>query len=495
MVFKYLSNETLSLISITNSKLLMMFVATFLMGMVGVTTALQNTWWSPQNNFVSRAKPIGTIDFRYPDWVVSPRPPCLSEGTFPHPRSSNCTWYYRCTARVGIPRFATFYFECEPGTMFDDDLDQCVHPHSGSNCQGPVTPGPTPEPVDVCTTIESSCFNYPSCDSGQRSMKYLCQRELCTLTGEDDICYDGQLWDNNARSCVDKPEPCRDVCTTIQSSCFYYPSCDSGQASTKYLCERERCTLTREKDMCYGGKLWDVNARSCVDTPQPCPADPIPGPSTECVAVESSCEPVDVCTGASRRVQNLCRLERCTRDGQDSFERPMCPNNNFLYDVDQKKCVTPPSENTCRSCEFTKSNCREYDLCNPSGVRRLCDCSGCAPGMLYDPSTKVCIAKTALCPVLECVFRDSVCGCLFSKSLCTGCYMNNSFIPVSQFCTAQANPEFYHVEQDSCLYSNPGFRSASSGHCPRTRDTFIQPSLQCSLRSNSIIRCWSDDMF
>ncbi|KAF2358605.1 C-type lectin fold [Trinorchestia longiramus] len=35
----------------------------------------------------------GSIDFRYPDYIVKPLVPCPYEGVFPHPR--NCTWYYR----------------------------------------------------------------------------------------------------------------------------------------------------------------------------------------------------------------------------------------------------------------------------------------------------------------------------------------------------------------------------------------------------------------
>merc|ERR1719206_405220 len=115
--------------------------------------------------------------------------------------------------------------------------------------------------------------------------------------------------------------------------------------------------------------------------------------------------------------------------------------------------------------------------------------------MMYDPSTRVCVDKSILCPTLECVFRDEVCSCVNGMSLCTGCYMRGNFIKVDQFCKAQANAEFYHVEKDSCLYSNPGFRVASNGHCPRPlglRESLLTPSLTCSIRDTSIISCWSD---
>ncbi|XP_037776752.1 extensin-like [Penaeus monodon] len=74
---------------------------------------------------ISAAVP-GPIDPRYPDYIVYPRVPCEKEGVFPHPR--NCSWYYRCVDRFGIGFYWTSHFECEPGTVFSDDLDQCVFP-------------------------------------------------------------------------------------------------------------------------------------------------------------------------------------------------------------------------------------------------------------------------------------------------------------------------------------------------------------------------------
>nr|XP_027234610.1 uncharacterized protein LOC113825918 [Penaeus vannamei] len=74
---------------------------------------------------ISAAVP-GPIDPRYPDYIVYPRVPCEKEGVFPHPR--NCSWYYRCVDRFGIGYYWTSHFECEPGTVFSDDLDQCVFP-------------------------------------------------------------------------------------------------------------------------------------------------------------------------------------------------------------------------------------------------------------------------------------------------------------------------------------------------------------------------------
>ncbi|XP_069939979.1 uncharacterized protein [Cherax quadricarinatus] len=102
----------------------------------------------------------GPYDRRYPDYIVSPKVTCMQEGVFHHPR--NCSWYYRCVDRMKVGVFFTYMYECEPGTVFDDDLDQCVFPDqvpppcgtSGqvvtSPTQAPTT-APTPKPTPKAT--------------------------------------------------------------------------------------------------------------------------------------------------------------------------------------------------------------------------------------------------------------------------------------------------------------------------------------------------------
>jgi len=465
----------------------MMLLVTFLMGMAGVTTAYQRTTggqWTP-NTPVNTAH-FNRIDFRYPDWVVSPRPPCLSEGTFPHPRSSNCTWYYRCSKAAFGPRFMTHYFECEPGTQFDDDLDQCVHPHSGYNCQGVSTPTPRPlPPPDVCNILYSSCASYDSCQAGKGRLT-LCRQEECTISGVKDKCFGGRLWDLSADYCVEKPR-CDD-CYILESSCQKIKSCDGSR--THHLCQTEGCTPSGIiRDKCSYGLLWDMDAKECVVKPvYQCEDIDI---GTKCTAID--CKKMQVCTGGQKYEQTLCKKEECYRDGTYIGVFPMCPNSINLWDVKLKRCVAPPPANTC-DCDKTATNCWEYDLCNPSGLRRLCDCAACPSGELYDPSTKQCISKMRLCPVLDCVFRDSVCSCVNGDTLCTACFLRGNEIPVSDFCTAQTNPYFYHVEDDTCVYGNSGIKRdyATNGHCPQLRGSL--PYLSCSLRNNNIIRCWSDDV-
>nr|XP_045616437.1 extensin-like [Procambarus clarkii] len=65
-------------------------------------------------------------DPRYPDNIVQPKVKCFKEGVFPHPR--NCSWFYRCVDRMKVGFYNTYLFECGPGTVFADGLDQCVFP-------------------------------------------------------------------------------------------------------------------------------------------------------------------------------------------------------------------------------------------------------------------------------------------------------------------------------------------------------------------------------
>ncbi|XP_066972536.1 uncharacterized protein [Macrobrachium rosenbergii] len=70
---------------------------------------------------------------RYPDYIVDPKVICTQEGVFPHPR--NCSWFYRCVDRMKVGYYHIYYFECEPGTVFADELDQCVFPFlAGKPC-------------------------------------------------------------------------------------------------------------------------------------------------------------------------------------------------------------------------------------------------------------------------------------------------------------------------------------------------------------------------
>ncbi|KAB7499882.1 hypothetical protein Anas_02241 [Armadillidium nasatum] len=69
---------------------------------------------------------LGLVDWRYPDYIVKPLPPCPRQGVFAHPR--NCTWYYRCHQVGNLNYYRRFYFQCENGAVFSDFNDQCLFP-------------------------------------------------------------------------------------------------------------------------------------------------------------------------------------------------------------------------------------------------------------------------------------------------------------------------------------------------------------------------------
>ncbi|XP_045117262.1 pollen-specific leucine-rich repeat extensin-like protein 1 [Portunus trituberculatus] len=92
----------------------------------------------------------GTEDWRYPKNITDPRVTCQEEGTFRHPR--NCSWYYRCAPIMVPGYFRIFFFECEPGTTFDDHLDQCVFPHLTEPCSDEPFEPPVGPPTQILPT-------------------------------------------------------------------------------------------------------------------------------------------------------------------------------------------------------------------------------------------------------------------------------------------------------------------------------------------------------
>ncbi|XP_071518564.1 uncharacterized protein [Panulirus ornatus] len=167
--------------------------------------------------------PPRTIDPRYPDNIVQPKVICLEEGYFHHPR--NCSWYFRCEDKMKRGYFFTTYYECAPGTVFDDALDVCVFPYqAGPPCGGSLnvrppiidpTPIPTPRPpTPPATTLAptrncsyeiSSCRQYEICQP-TRETKILCIMVCTTNVGDVEWC-DGEdgLYDLRKDECVARP--------------------------------------------------------------------------------------------------------------------------------------------------------------------------------------------------------------------------------------------------------------------------------------------------
>ncbi|XP_068209000.1 uncharacterized protein [Palaemon carinicauda] len=63
-------------------------------------------------------------DHRYPEYILSADTPCIANGSFRHP--SNCSWFYKCESKTAEGYFQKQFFECAPGTVFDEALDICL---------------------------------------------------------------------------------------------------------------------------------------------------------------------------------------------------------------------------------------------------------------------------------------------------------------------------------------------------------------------------------
>ncbi|KAG0715345.1 hypothetical protein GWK47_012168 [Chionoecetes opilio] len=257
---------------------------------------------------VLAAKP-GPNNIRYPDEIVKPKVTCGMEGVFPHPRS--CNWYYRCVDRMNIGRYWTYYFECEPGTVFSDELDQCIHPFmvKGPCGNQPITtPRTTPPTTTITTTrptiscqgVEGTCRLYEVCQPKAHT-RYFCDRIRCPLRTPELACADGYSFDMDARVCAKLPE-----------------------ASTL-------CNATTTINITEAGEV-------------PCSADNL-RPSSEFI-IRLYCDTYVLCdkNGRYSGRKELCRnYYECQRDG-NSWKAYMrsCPPN-LLYSYTMDKCESKPT--------------------------------------------------------------------------------------------------------------------------------------------------------
>ncbi|XP_027210490.1 uncharacterized protein [Penaeus vannamei] len=237
---------------------------------VGVALAVVGVAWA--------AVP-GPNDPRYPDYIVDPRVTCTKEGSFHHPR--NCSWYYRCVDRMKIGYFWTYHFECEPGTVFADELDQCVHPFlAAPPCGSPPTT--TTTEVVPCTGVEGTCKTYDICRP-QRAKKTFCAEIRCNLRTSNLRCPAGMQFDMSSEQCAFPPkenELCAvDTSITIveegQLKCSYdnlYPINDfTSRLHCKSFSLCDAGTFRGEKKLCEtyyecyrAGSEWRVRSLSCV---------------------------------------------------------------------------------------------------------------------------------------------------------------------------------------------------------------------------------------
>lgn len=118
----------------------------------------------------------------------------------------------RCVDRMEIGYFWTYFFECEPGTVFADELDQCVHPYLAAPPCGspPKTPKPTPTPTTtltpvLCTGVDGTCKQYDICRP-QRAKKTFCAEIRCNLRTSNLHCPTGMLFDMSTEQCAFPPK-------------------------------------------------------------------------------------------------------------------------------------------------------------------------------------------------------------------------------------------------------------------------------------------------
>ncbi|XP_063885134.1 uncharacterized protein LOC135113645 [Scylla paramamosain] len=164
---------------------------------------------------VTAAKP-GPKNPRYPDYIVYPRVNCTSEGVFPHPR--NCSWYYRCVDPMSVGYYRTYYFECEPGTQFDDDLDQCVF---SSNKRPPCSydngnNGNESEVIVSCRT--QGCHKYAPCSNPRNLCKGCYNYEYFPGPTHNFCRRTGEVFDKGSMKCVPRPpdhERCPELISVV----------------------------------------------------------------------------------------------------------------------------------------------------------------------------------------------------------------------------------------------------------------------------------------
>ena len=117
---------------------------------------------------------------------------------------------------MNVGYYWTYYFECEPGTVFSDELDQCIHPFLAKAPCGVKTTTTTTTSTTTTTTrtapafipchgVEGTCKTYEICEP-VRQTKYFCDKIRCPLRTPELSCADGYSFDMDERLCAKLPE-------------------------------------------------------------------------------------------------------------------------------------------------------------------------------------------------------------------------------------------------------------------------------------------------
>ncbi|XP_071518397.1 uncharacterized protein [Panulirus ornatus] len=275
---------------------------------------------------VTLAAFVGPQNRRYPDYIVYPMVECVERGVFPHPR--NCSWYYRCEDIIRTGFFRRYYFECEPGTVFSDEMDQCLYPTQvrppcGTNPEPGLTlqpGGSTPQPVGSTT------------QSGGVSPFTFCSYS-------DDICKKYEVC-NPTRETLDLCSGC------IMSSAFINASS---------ICSQENHVLNREKNTCESppeesrlcpstagspGILPTITSNNNLD----CSDDNLRPQENWILANHCKDYPLCDSDGFFQVMRNLCEdYFECHREADNSwgFQMKNCDEGQ-LFSFEEDACVSRP---------------------------------------------------------------------------------------------------------------------------------------------------------
>ncbi|XP_069166117.1 zonadhesin [Procambarus clarkii] len=314
---------------------------------------------------VAMAAVPGPKNPRYPDNIVEPKVKCSSEGVFPHPR--NCSWYYRCVDRMKVGFYYTYLFECGPGTVFADDLDQCVFPFMtappcGTGTGVPPITLPTPRPTVPTTrpTVPTPTPTVPTPRPTPPTPRPTPPTPRPTPP--------------TPRPTVPTPTSTSPViqCAFRDTSCQTYQVCQPTRA-TKTLCNTCYVANTipiQANDICGAEQLIDKALNQCVPRPKAtdlCPASTTPPPTVPITStnvlrcsdqqtrpkedwiVSRYCQVFALCDANKtfKGRQELCtNYYQCNKNpnGSWSFELRNCLPP-LMYSFTTDSCVPRPSAN------------------------------------------------------------------------------------------------------------------------------------------------------
>ncbi|XP_064104265.1 uncharacterized protein LOC135214087 [Macrobrachium nipponense] len=125
-------------------------------------------------------------DQRYPSYILTANTPCIANGSFRHP--SNCSWFYKCQNKMVKGYYQKQFFECAPGTVFDDTLDICIPKSAGGQACGHV---PTEERHNCSQPsphLEGYCYPNVPCNGTKTTSGMCLYRVVCRVEKEIFYC-------------------------------------------------------------------------------------------------------------------------------------------------------------------------------------------------------------------------------------------------------------------------------------------------------------------